>query len=243
MFLKINELSQTGISDLTLVKRSKSSVKSATRDLEFLTKEGITPEFLTEMSALIVAFDGNVKYSEQLTLKKAITQSCTVQAKKLKVEMIKLTTRLEFIFPKGTDQYESIIKKNIGKLTAEQIEELAGNVLFIFETPNPMFVTLGITPETVAAFELEVSKLKDLIVEKENARSSFSIVSRERDAMRSEVFTYYKFVCKVAKAYWTQQNSAYYKDYNMYSDKAPPKSASTSAVTALPEVETPVYNS
>ena len=236
MELNVNLMTKTGISDQALVTRSRSTVKSATRDLEFLTDFGVTAEFLAEWNPKIDALENQIDYREQLTSLKELTQLRDQQVKKVKNEVVKFNSRLEFIFPKGTDQFETIIKRKISNIKPEEIHELAGNVLFILNQPNEMFALLGITPEKTAAFKVEVEKLKVLIVEQENAKSSFSILTDERVKLRAEVFTCYQFVCKLAKAYWTRKNKGLYKDYKMYSYKSPPTGKVSEQETATTTV-------
>ena len=242
MELNVNLKPVSGISDHTLVTRSRSTVKSATRDLEFLTELGVTPTFLGEWNLKIDALENVINYREQLTKLKKATQAVAKQATKVKVEVKRINTRLELIFPKGTDHYETIIKYKISNITPAQIRNIAGSVLFILNEPNPNFALLGITPEFIATFESEVNTLQALIEEQTGVKRGFTITTDERNKLKSEVFTYYQFVCKIGKAYWTKQNNGYFKDYNIYSPKSPPTTEVTSSVSTPPEVETTAYS-
>ena len=223
--VKLN--SETGFSIPDLVARSRSTVKSATRDIEFLTAYGVTPGYLANLESKTNLLDNFLQFKEQQADKKQVTGKRDKKAKKFKISTKRLIAQLEFVYSPETEDYDTIFSTKLAKITPKGLMELGGNILYVLSKPNENLALYGVTTERIAEFEAEWNELKALYEEQVYETSSFSIQTQKRNELKSEVYKLLRFVSRIGKTYWTIANKGYYNNYVLHKTKSPPNTAQT----------------
>ena len=228
---------QTGISDQALVTRSKSTVKSATRDLAELAPYGVTAELLTNWTMKIEDFAKMTKFKVQRANKNSIFNRRNSKTFELKVATKRLKGQLMFVYSEESNEYASIFSTKLAQINASNLYQLGQNIVEVLNIPNDDLLMYGVTAERIADYTTLVNDLGSLIDDCTHTDSTFSIQTQVRNDLKSEVFKTYKFICYLGKELWTNRNNEYYKDYRMHIHKSPPIIETVSSVPASPEAE------
>ena len=218
---------EIGYSILDLVAGSRSTVKSATRDIELLTAFGVTPEYLANLESKTNLLDQSLKFKEQQADKKQVTGKRNKNAKGFKISTKRLIAQLEFVYSPETEDYDTIFSTKLAHINPKGLINLGGNILHVLSKPNEDLALYGVTAERIAKYEEEVNELKSSFEEQIHETSTFSIDTQKRLELKSEVFKLMRFVSRVGKAYWTRSNKGFYNDYVLRKTKSPPSTAQT----------------
>ena len=233
---------KTGISDLALVNGSRSTLKSATRDLVKLAPFGVTTELLASWTVKIDAFENVKKIEAQRGDKNSIFNERDSKAYEVKIATKRLKGQLMFVYSEETNEYSSIFSTKLAKINANNLLKLGQSIVEVLNKPNDNLLMYGVTAERIAEYTALINELASLVEECYHADATFSILTQERSELKSEVFKMYKFVCRIGKEVWTNRNNGYYKSYKVHKPSSPPITEITGSVSTTPEVETPTYS-
>lgn len=222
--------------------RSNSMIESAKRDTKFLSLMGVTPEFILNFEAKVLALENIEKHKAVVTLKAVSTRERNNTMYDLIIEIKRLRSQAYFAFS-ITNQHEALFSIGLSRLDATELIEVADNMLTVFNKTDEDIALYGITAERLASFKVLFQKLRNETSIQQQETSAVSIETQLRSELKSEVSKMLEFVSRTGKAYWTKQNEGYYNDYVVNKTKSPPNLEDSEQGTEASQAETEILAS